>query len=270
MPAIQAKALAQLAKTNFKAKAIQLPSGFKGFTDQAPFTTADQKAPDPMDLFMPPSTLNYHVDTSRVVGRNVEDLIDACADAIGNGMSQWQSGAKFAGVIINGPVGMAIPGSLMAPPTMTGPVLFSMVNVAGRQPSFIKYAQSITFAIGTAFQVWQTGYMAMLTFPGGSACSVTMVPSPSIPLPVVAGFSPGDAMMSAAALKGLMLANHGFPGNHALDIFDAFAQAFATLFLAWKGSTLITAVMGAGGVAPPPPAPPAPVVMAVGNMGSLP
>lgn len=270
MPAIQSQALAQLAKLNFKAKAIQLPMNFNGFTDQAPFTAKDQKAPDPATLFVPSSTLNYHVDTSDVIGGNVEELIDACSNAIGNGMTQWQSGAKFVGVMINGPVGMAMPGSLVAPPSMMGPMLFSQVSMAGKQPEFIKYARSITFAIGTAFQVWQTGYMAILTFPGGSACSVTMVPSPSVPLPIIAGFSPGDAMMSAAALNGLMLANHGLPGYHAMAVFDAFAQAFSTLFMAWKGSTIITAVMGAGGVAPPPPLPPAPVVMAVGNMGPLP
>jgi hypothetical protein len=59
------------------------------------------------------------------------------------------------------------------------------------------------------------------------------------------------------------------PGNHTLDIFDAVAQAFSMLFTTWKASTMITNVMGAGGVAPPPPAPPAPVVMAVGNGGML-
>ncbi|NOZ02303.1 MAG: hypothetical protein GXP54_10500 [Deltaproteobacteria bacterium] len=270
MPAVQAQVLAQMAKANFKAKAIRLPLDFKGFTDQAPFGAKDQKTPNAAAMFIPPSTLSYHVDTANVIGKNVEELIDACADAIGKGMSQWQAGAKFTGVLINGPVGMAIPGSLVAPPFMSGPMLFSMVDMAGRQPTFIQYARSITFAIGMAFQVWQSGYMVMMTFPGGAVCSVTMPPSPNIPLPLAAGFSPGDAMMSAASLKGLMLANHGLPGNHAMDIFDAFAQAFATLFMTWKGSTMITAVIGAGGVAPPPPAPPAPVVMATGNMGSLP
>jgi len=261
-----------MAKVNFKAKAISLPTDFKGFTEQAPFTAKDQKAPNAAAMFMAPSTLNYHVDTSDTVGKGVEDLIDACAGAIGDGMSQWQSAAKFVGVLINGPVGMAFPGTLVAPPMMSGAALFGLASAkaAGKQPMFFKYLQSITMAIGNAFTVWQTGYMATLLFPGGSVCSVTMVPSPNVPMPIIAGASPGDVMMSAPALKGMMLALHGLPGNHALDIFDAFSQAFATLFTAWKGSTMITNVLGAGGAAPPPPAPPAPVVAAVGNGGMLP
>lgn len=269
MPAIQGSQLAQTAKMLFKAKAIRLPTNFSGLPPQAPFGAQDQKAPDPTALFMAASTLSYHVDTSKSISKNVEDLIDACSTAIGNAFSQFQSSAKFVGVLINGPVGTAFPGTLMAPPVMSGPMIFAQVNVAGKQPTFIQYARSITFAIGTAFEAWRVGYMVTLPFPGGAVCSVTMPPSPNVPVPIAAGSSPGDAMMSAAALKGMMVANHGMLGNHALDIFDAMAQAFSMLFLQWKGTTMIANVMGAGGAAPPPPAPPAPVVAAIGNGGML-
>ncbi len=269
MPAIQGSQLAQTAKMLFKAKAIRLPLNFQGLPPQAPFGAQDQKAPNPAALFVAASNLNYHVDTANSISKNVEELIDACSTAIGNAFSQFQSAAKFAGVLINGPVGTAFPGTLVAPPVMSGPMIFSQVNVAGKQPTFIQYARSITFAIGTAFETWRMGYLVTLPFPGGAVCSVTMPPSPNVPVPIAAGASPGDAMMSAGALKGLMIANHGMLGNHALDIFDAMAQAFSMLFLQWKGTTMITNVMGAGGVAPPPPAPPAPVVAAVGNGGML-
>lgn len=269
MPALQGAQLAQLAKMNFKSKAIKLPMNFSGLPKDHPFTAKDQKAPDPAALFIAPSTLGLHVDTAKTISKDIEELIDVCCDAIGKGFQQWQSAAKFAGVMINGPVGLATPGSLVGPPMMSGSMLFAMANVAGKRPTFIKYVKSITMAIGNAFQAWQSGYMVTLTFPGGAVCSCTMPPSPNIPVPVAAGASAGDAMMTAATLKGLMMANHGMPGNHTLDIFDAISQAMATLFTTWKASTMITNVIGAGGVAPPPPAPPAPVVMAVGNGGML-
>ncbi len=269
MPAIQASQLKQLAKLNFQSKGITLPSEFNGLPSNHPFKGSDQKAPDPMALFIPPSTLSYHVDSSKSVSKDISDLIDACSDSIGMGFMQWQSAAKFVGVLINGPVGMATPGSIVGPPSMSGPLLLASTNIAGKQPTFIKYVASITSAIGTAFQAWQIGYMATLPFPGGAVCSCTMVPSPNIPMPVAAGSSPGDAMMTAGALKGLMLANHGMPGNHTMDIFDAVSQAFAMLFTAWKGTTMITNILGAGGVAPPPPSPPGPVAAAIGFGGML-
>lgn len=269
MPAIQSSVLAQTAKMLFKAKAIRLPLDFHGLPEQAPFGAKDQKTPNPNDLFIPASTLKYHVDTAHAISQDVESLIDACANAIGNAFAQWQAGAKFAGVLINGPVGMAFPGTLVGPPSMTGPMIFSQVNVAGKKPSFIQHARSITMAIGTAFEAWRLGYTVTLPFPGGALCSVTMPPSPNVPVPVAAGSSPGDAMMAPGALKGLMVANHGPLGNHTLDIFDAMAQAFSMLFMQWKASTMITNVIGAGGVAPPPPSPPAPVVAATGNGGVL-
>lgn len=269
MPALQGSQLAQTAKMMFKAKSIRLPTNFQGLPPQAPFGPQDQKVPDPNALFMAASTLSYHVDTAKAISKDVEDLIDACSEAIGNAFAQFQSSAKFAGVLINGPVGTAFPGTLVAPPVMSGPAIFSRVNLAGRQPMFIQYARSITFAIGTAFETWRSGYLVTLLFPGGSLCSVTMPPSPNVPVPVAAGASPGDALMTPQALKGMMVANHGILGNHALEIFDAMAQAFALLFQQWKAATLITNVIGSGGVAPPPPAPPAPVVAAIGNGGTL-
>jgi hypothetical protein len=76
-------------------------------------------------------------------------------------------------------------------------------------------------------------------------------------------------MMTSPALMGMMLANHGAPGQHSLQIFQAIASAFSMQFLQWKGTTMIQNVMGAGGVAPVPPLPPGPVAMAVGIGGML-
>lgn len=270
MPAIQAQQLAQMAKMNFKANAILLPEQFQGFTDQAPFGAKDQKVPDAAAMFVSASTLNYHVDTAKMIGKGVEDLFDVCADTIAKANQNWMSSAKFVGVLINGPAGLVLPGNLVAGPFMSGPMLLATANVSGKQPTFIKYVQSISGAIGTAFMAWQMGVMGMLVFPGGAACSVTMPPSPNVPMPLVALPSPpGEAMMNPAALFGLMMAMHGIPGNHTIQIFQAFSQAFATVFTQWKATTQVMNVTGVGGVAPPPPAPPAPVVAAVGVGGML-
>ena len=232
MPAIQAQQLAQMAKMNFKANAILLPEQFQGFTDQAPFGPKDQKVPDAAALFVAASTLNYHVDTAKTIGKGVEDLFDVCADTIAKGNQNWMSTAKFVGVLINGPVGLVLPGNLVAGPFMSGPMLLATANVAGKQPMFIKYVQSITGAIGTAFMGWQMGVMGTLVFPGGAACSVTMPPSPSIPVPLAALPSPaGEVMMSPGVLFGLMMAMHGVPGNHTIKIFQAFAQGFLVDFV---------------------------------------
>jgi len=269
MAVITAEEISQLAKQLFRSKGIRLPTNFSGLPPQAPFGPKDQVAPDPTALFVAPSTLSYHVNTAKTIGKDIEDLIDACARAIARAFSQWQSSAKFAGIIINGPTGNGLPGCLVGPPVMTGSSIFSMVNTAGRQAMFVKYCRSITMAVGTAFETWRLGYMVTLVFPGGAVCSATMPPSPNIPVPVASGSSTGDAMTNASALKGLMLAQHGTVGNHTLDIFDAFAQAFSMVFVKWKASTMITNVIGAGGVAPVPPAPPGPVAAAIGSGGAL-
>lgn len=271
MPALQGSLLAQTAKTLFKAKGITLPTEFSGLPPQAPFTADDQKTPDPGALFVSASTLKYHVDTASAISRHVSELIDVCSDAVGQGFAKWQAAAMFTGIIINGPLGMGPPGCLVGPPAMTGPALFALAGprLAGRQPSFIRHVRSILFAIGSGFQAWQTGYTVTLTFPGGAVCSVTMPPSPNIPVPVASGASPGDAMMTKASLKGMMVANHGVLGNHTADIFDAVSESFANLFTTWKGSTMIANVIGAGGAAPPPPSPPGPVAGAIGMGGRL-
>jgi hypothetical protein len=198
-----------------------------------------------------------------------DDFISNVSAGVAKAFAQWQSGAMFTGVIINAGTGIAMPGSLVGPPAMSGPMIFSQINVAGKNPSYIQHALSVANAIGTAFTAWQTGYTVNLMFPGGMVCSVTMPPSPNIPVPVVAGTSIGDPMMTKGSLYGLMLANHGLPGNHTKELFDSIAGAFSMLFTQWKASTMISNVIGAGGVAPPPPSPPGPVAMAIGNGGKL-
>ncbi len=272
MPAIQGSLLGQTAKNLFRAKGLRLPVNFKGLPKQAPFDQSDQIFPSPewaTLLFKPASTLKYHVNTAKQLSKGFDDFITNVCNGIGKAFAQWQSSTMFANVIINAGVGIAAPGSLVGPPMMSGPMILSQINLVGKKPAYIQHATSVANAIGTAFQAWQTGYFVNLMFPGGMVCSVTMPPSPNVPVPVAAGASAGDPMMTKGSLYGLMLANHGIPGNHTKELYDSIAGAFSMMFMQWKASTMITNIMGAGGVAPPPPAPPGPVAMALGNGGKL-
>ena len=76
-------------------------------------------------------------------------------------------------------------------------------------------------------------------------------------------------MMQASSLKALMASQVAPPGPHDDELFDSIAQAFAQVFMTWKGTSMISNIMGVGGVAPPPPAPPGPVAGAVGNGGAV-
>lgn len=272
MPAIQGSLLGQTAKNLFRSKGIKLPLNYKGLPKQAPFDQSDQNYPSPewaTWLFKPSSTLKYHVNSAKTISKGFDEFITNVCDGIGKAFGQWQSGAMFANVLINAGAGIATPGSLVAPPMMSGPMVFSQINVVGKQPDFIRHAMSVANAIGSAFQAWQTGYFLNLMFPGGMVCSTTMIPSPNIPVPVVAGSSVGDPMMTKGSLYGLMLSNHGMAGNHTNEVFDSIAGAFAMMFTQWKATTMVSNIIGAGGVAPPPPSPPGPVAMALGNGGKL-
>ncbi|HLF06111.1 MAG TPA: hypothetical protein VI893_02860, partial [Thermoplasmata archaeon] len=69
-----------------------------------------------------------------------------------------------------------------------------------------------------------------------------------------------------------MKANYGAHPKHpelTKAVFDSFAGALAQTFTAWKAGTMITQLVGVGGVAPSPPLPPGPVAGAIGSGGTL-
>jgi hypothetical protein len=80
-------------------------------------------------------------------------------------------------------------------------------------------------------------------------------PTPNVPLPLITFSSPGEAALSAGALKGMMTAFLADPkANHALDLFDALSKAFNTIFQTFKATTMVQNVLGMGPIptfAPP-------------------
>lgn len=259
MPAPQASMMQNLAKTNFRAK-ITLPKDWKQPQgDPAAKQYGDAfkpnekvAVPSPMCLFKSASTNKYHVDTAKNIGDKFEKFIDGMCSAICSGWSQWQSLAMFTGTLHNATVVSALPGNLQGPPLF--PLIFASAPKAS--PQEMKYSKAIAQAIGTAWQTWQVGFLATLqcaphaVFPGPMG-----PPTPIIPMPIASGSSPGEAGLSDAALKGMMMANLGDPtALHADQLFDAIAKAFKTCFDTWKASSMMSNIMAMGPIptfAPP-------------------
>lgn len=258
MPAPQASMMQNLAKTNFRAK-ITLPKDWKQPSGKAAehygkaFKASEKfKAPKPMCLFKEASTNKYHVDTATDIGDKFEKFIDGICSAICSAWSQWQSLAMFAGSLHNATVVSILPGNLQGPPLFT--LIFASAPKA--TPQELKYSKAIAQAVGTAWQTWQVGFLATLqcaphaVFPGPMG-----PPTPTVPMPVATGSSPGEAGLSDSALKGMMVANLGDPqALHHQELFDAIAKAVKSCFDTWKTSTQMSNIMALGPIptfAPP-------------------
>jgi hypothetical protein len=263
--------LAQLIKSTFKAKAIKVPDGWdKSLEDK--FNTKinefQPSVPNPTNLFASPSTNKIAADASNTISEKFDQFIDDISSAVCQSWAAWHGAAKFVGVLINAGIGVLSPGGLVGAGQMSGPMI--LAKAKGTTAEYMKHAKAIAFAIGQSWTVWETGYThSSIPFPGGMVCSTTMPPSPNIPLPIASGASPGEAMLQSAALKSSMLAQFGPPGQHTEALFDAVAQGFSQVFQTWKASSMISNIIGVGGVCPPPPSPPGPVAGAIGNGGQV-
>ncbi len=271
MPAPDAKLFAQLAKTQYLSKAVKLPPSWdSGLEDDVNGKTPEfgPGVPKPTNLFMSPSPKKIAVDAANAISDGFNGFIDDITKAVCEAWKNWQSAATFAGVIINGPIGILPPAGMIGGGLMATPMILAQFDQ--KSANYTLYGSAVAFAIGQAWTVWELGYAnPAIPFPGGAAASATMPPSPNTPVPIASGVSPGDAMMQAAALKGLMTSQVAPPGLHDDELFDSISQAFVQVFTTWKGTSMISNIMGAGGVAPPPPAPPGPVAGAVGSGGVI-
>ncbi|HUI01868.1 MAG TPA: hypothetical protein VLU99_00775 [Nitrososphaerales archaeon] len=271
MPAPQASLLAQLAKTQYISKAVKLPPDWDaGLEDEVNGKTPEfgPGLPKPTNLFIPPSTKKIAVDAANAISDGFNEFIDDIAKAICAAWANWHSTVKFVGVIINGPIGILPPAGMIGGGMMATPMILSQFNQ--KSANYTLYGSAVAFAIGQAWTAWELGYTNLsIPFPAGAVASTTMPPSPSVPIPIASGMSPGDALMDASMLKTLMSSQVAPPGPHDDELFDSIAQAFNQVFTIWKGTAMISNIMGAGGVAPPPPAPPGPVAGAIGNGGAV-
>ncbi len=264
MPAPDAKALGETAKANFLSKNINLPQKWKMPGDQ--YTDAFELgekvvAPNsPITLFKEVSTNKYHVDAAKTIGDQFKEYIEGVMDAISDAVDKWMKMAMITTVLINGPVGMLLPGGVVGPPLMP----FILAKAPKKTPMETKYSMAIANAVSQQWQIWQMGLMGTLMYPAFAAFPGPMAPpTPNIPLPLITFSSPGEAALSAEALKGMMVSYLADPAaNHAMDLFDALSKAFNTLFQIFKASTMIQNVLGMGPIPTfvPPFVPVGPVV----------
>jgi len=286
MPAPQAKALSQMVQMLIKAKAIKIPPDplsniqQKGKKEESnPIEKTKEfkpGVPKPTNLFQPASTKKIQVDAANDTSDKWIAFIDNVCKGICSAWSNWQSSAMINNVIINGPIGVLPPGGLLGMNMMSADMIKTGIDVFSgdnKEQIYKDYVDAIVKAIAQAWSAWEKGYtVPAIPFPGGAVCSVTMPPSPNTPIPVIVGMSPGDALMIPVTLKATMI---GFiSGKGKIDqlseaLFDAFANAFNTIFTTWKTSSMISNIMGSGGVAPPPPSPPGPVAGAMGMNGKI-
>ena len=265
MPAPQSKMLAQLAKVNFISKGIKLPMDWSQPGEQYPDAFKPNErttAPNsPMNLFRDATLNKYHVDTAKTIGKKFEKYIDGICGAICDAIDKWMKMTMISSALINGPVGVVLPGSFVGPPLM--PLI--LATAPKSTPQEIKYSNAVANALGTLWQAWQAGLMGTLMYPPFAAFPGPVAPPmPNIPLPLIAFSSPGESGLSPSTLKITMDANLADPtAQHASDLFDAIAKAFNTVFQVFKASTMVQNVLGMGPIPTfaPPFVPVGPVVM---------
>lgn len=252
MPAPKKAMFSKLAKVNFASKNINLPVNWEKPGTQYPdaFKPGEKSvAPNPpMTLFREATLNKYHVDTANTIGKAFEDFIEGTCGAICGAIDKWMKMTSIAGVIIAGPVGALLPGCVLGPPLT--PLIFA--SAPKSTPQEIKYSKAIANAVGMLWQPWQSGLMGTLMYPAFTACPAPMPPTPNVPMPVAMFPSAGEAGLSPMNMKGLMEANLADPeALHASDLFDAVSNAFATIFQAFKTTTMIQNVLGTGSPAVP-------------------
>lgn len=256
MPAPQKKQLSQLSKTLFIAKSIALPIQWAKPGIQYP----DAFKPDevlvmpnpPNTLFKEPNLNKYNVDTAKNIGKLFEDYIEGICGAVCDAIDKWLSLTSIVSVVINGPVGMLLPGGVLGPPLLP----FILASAPMGTPQEIKYSKAIATTMSNMWQAWQAGLTGVLMYPAFAAFPGPMAPpTPNIPVPLITFASPGEAGLSPASLKALMMANLADPDAlHAMDLFDALSTAFNTIFQLFKATTIVQNVLGSGPIptfAPP-------------------
>lgn len=275
MPAPQAAMMKQLARVKFAGNSLkmpdkwQAPSGDPAAAHYAKDYVQKPGVPDvgapPPPLFMAASMTKDHTDTQKKINQVIGTYMDGIVTAICSAWSTWQSAATLVGVVINAVT--ASGGQVVGPP------LTPLILAEGPKatPMELKYTTTIANVIGTAWLSYTAGikpagmpwYPAFAAFP-----SPVAPPTPNVPVPVIA-ISTAAAAVSAAAMKGQMIGQHGDPqAQWHKELFDAVTDAFEKCHKIWEPSTMVTNVLGTGPVPSfaPPYVPVGPVVGGVGNM----
>ena len=269
MPPPDKSLFCQLARQLFTAKTIRLPVGWSqpGNQFQDAFSVLERiSLPNaPTNLFRESSLNKYHVDAAFKIGQQFADYIDGVGGAVCDGIGQWQSAASITNVIINGPVGLLLPGGVVGPPLT--PLI--QASAPKKTPQEAKYSQAIATAFGNAWQAWQAGVTGMLSYPSFAVFPGPVAPPmPNVPIPLMACPSAGEAMLSPFLLHTAMEGALGDPkALHSRVLFKSLGQAFMPVFQLFKMNNQVKNVLGTGPIPTfaPPFVPAGPVIMGIGT-----
>ena len=225
--------------------------------------------PEPMCYYWTQSTNQFHIDSSKDIGKKYKDFCHNMLDGIKFAVDMWKLQAKFKDLKINAVTALGTPGCL------DGPKLESLIKSAPSVAPMSSWGKNIQKWIGAVakgvsncWAEWQSKvtvpglpwYPAFAAFPGPMA-----PPMPNVPTPLIACPSAGMAKMTPSMLKNAMCDE--FSLDDPDDQFGAMAMsmgtALATAFLAWLPSQQVMLVLGKGPIPTfaPPYVPVGPVVM---------
>ena len=266
MPAPVGAQFAQLAKTLFSAQMVAMPVDWADlgsqFSDAFELSELVTPPNPPTNLFKETTLNKYHVDSAKEIGKSFETYIDGICGAICDAISKWMMMAKFSSIQVAAVCAIGAPGCL------TGPDIKSYIEMTApmKTDQERKYSKAIAKAFSDAWKSYQDKlmvpglpwYPAFAAFPGPMA-----PPMPNVPVPLIALPSIGEVDMAPPKLKKAMEDNLGDKDAlHASVLFDSLSNAFAIVFLQFKGTTMVMNVMGKGPIPTfaPPYVPVGPVV----------
>lgn len=255
--------MAMTAKSLFVAKNIRLPVSWRQPGNQYPdaFRPGERMvAPtSPINLFREPSLNDYHVRTAQGIGDKFSAYIDGITKAICDAVDKWKDLTMITG-IINGPVGMVLPGGFLGPNITSLILSTAPMNTDQEQ----KYSLAIAASIGQGWQNYQTALLGTLLYPSFAAVPSPMAPpTPNVTMPLIVYSSAGTAFLAPGQLAAMMTALLGDPtAMHAQALFDSIAKSFFIVAQLFMSTTTVQNVLGIGPVPAfaPPVVPVGPVV----------
>jgi hypothetical protein len=250
MPAPQASVVQQLARSKFTSFNLKVPPDWRDPAGAAGdhYSQAfkpEEKATSPgmPPMFQPASLNQYHTDTQKMLIAKYGEFIDGICSAICSGWSQWQSAATLVGVVIAGQ--MASGGQIVGPPLT--PLI--MASAPKSSPMLLKYSSAVATVIGTAWLTFTATVKlaGMPWYPLFNALPTPVAPpTPNLPCPFGA-LVQVPVSISASVLKAQMIAQFGDPtAPYSSELFESIADAFEKTYNAWKGTTMVTNVIGTG------------------------
>jgi hypothetical protein len=214
----------------------------------------------PPALFKSPSNDLRDCEYQRAMHNELNGFIDAICRALAFGFDLWRQQARFAGIVINGPVATA--------GRLEGPAIEDFVRMAPDVQALSGWCQNLRDGVARGFGgVWQDfcrsvtvpglpWYPAFAAFPGPMAPPTPNVPTPFITLTQAHGLLTPSNLANAMVQKA--------PGNtlYAQQVFTAVAEQLHLALLLWRPAQQVRMVMGKGPIPTfaPPYVPVGPVV----------